>query len=436
MASDQEKEARVGAAKQRFFLSVLTLGVALALVPWFAASAAAGALQWQHGLSPEALTRLVSLVQIGFVVGTFMSAAAGLSDLVSARLLFGGSAWAAGACTLALLFVPPGPRALILLQTFQFGIGFFLAGVYPPAMKMAATWARDARGLAIGTIVAALTLGKAVPWLMGGVVAQEGPIGAGAGSWVLVGATGAAVLGGGVVLIAYKDGPYPFPTRPFRWRRALDVIAHRPTRLATYAYLGHMWEVYAMWALVPAFVAAHLALKGDLGSLSGALAHPGAAGYLAFGVIGIGAIGAVSAGWLADRIGRERVAGSAMAVSGTLAATLGWLLGAPSWLVVPLLLIWGITVVADSAQFSALVTEVAPADSVGTALTLQTSAGFLLTVVTLEAVPRIVAAVGWGWGFALLAPGPWLGILALRALQPLRALERPPAPHPPQTNEV
>jgi len=380
---------------------MLSVAVLLAMSPWFTASAAGDTFRVALGLTGGQVAWLTGAVQVGFVAGTLLAAILNLADIVPSRTYFAVCALLAAGAN-GLLLLPSGFEALLVLRFFT---GFFLAGVYPPAMKMVATWFRSGRGMAIGTVVGALTVGKAAPFLLraGAGDALEG---------VVLGASLAAVAGGLLVMALYRDGPAPFPRRPFRWGLVATVIRHRETRLATWGYLGHMWELYAVWSSIGLFFAAHLA---------GRVPDPAAgAGFLAFWVIAVGGLGAVGAGLLADRVGRERVAAGALLVSGTMALTLGWLVGAPTWLVLPLALIWGITVVADSAQFSALVTEVVPPHAAGTALTLQTSMGFLLTTVTIQAVPWLAETVGWGPAFALLVPGPVVGIWAMARLRAVR----------------
>jgi len=310
----------------------------------------------------------------------------------------------------ALLVAAPGFAAALVLR---FLTGLFLAGVYPPAMKMIATWFRSARGLAIGTIVGALTLGKASPYLvraLGGTRLETTVLAASAG------AVAAALLVGW----GYREGPFPFARRPFSWRLVGTVVRHRPTRLAIGGYLGHMWELYAMWAFVYVFFVDFFLARGTGEARAGVLS-----GGVAFAVIGTGALGCVLAGAWADRLGRERVTIWAMAASGACALLMGWLLHAPVPLALAVALVWGFAVVADSAQFSAVVTEVAPAHAVGTALTFQTALGFLLTSVTLTAVPLLREAGGWPLAFGVLALEPAAGIVAMRRLGGLRIAAPP-----------
>mgnify|MGYP006278819015 CR=1 FL=1 len=370
---------------------------------WFTASAVAPELQVRWGLSASQIGWLTTSVQLGFVAGTAVAAVLNLADLVPSRTYFAATALLGSGANALLLLAPAYPAALVV----RFFTGFFLAGVYPPAMKMISTWFREARGLAIGTVVGALTLGKASPYLFKAFpdVSLSG---------VVLGASGAALVGGILVLVAYREGPFPFSRSPFSWGLVGRVVRHRPTRLAIGGYLGHMWELYAVWVLAAPFYLAYFDGRGAWNPALGSL-------LMGFGVIGAGALGSVVAGSWADRWGRERVASGAMVVSGVCSLSLGWLLGGPMWLVVPLGLIWGFSVVADSAQFSALVADVTPGDAVGTALTLQTSLGFALTGVSIQASFRMSEALGWGPALSLLAVGPVLGIGAMRRLAGLRS---------------
>ncbi|MBV9110563.1 MAG: MFS transporter [Gemmatimonadetes bacterium] len=395
-------------------LALLAVAELLGMSLWFTASAVAPQLRALWHLTSQQAAWLTTVVQLGFVAGTAVAALLNLADVLPARPYFAVSAVAAAAVN-ALLPVAPGFAAALLLR---FVTGFFLAGVYPPAMKMIATWFRSGRGLAIGTVVGALTLGKATPYLMRAFEgARLAP--------VVLTASAGAVIGGLLVAAAYRDGPYAFARRPFSWQLAGTVARDRPTRLAIAGYLGHMFELYAVWTWIPAFLAAGAAASGVPASRHAWV------DVAAFGAIGAGMLGCVLGGWAADRFGRARWVNLSMAVSGACCLLAGPVFGTSFGALVALAWVWGFFVVADSAQFSAMVTEVAPGHAVGTALTLQTSIGFLLTMVTIQGIPAIVEVAGWRWAFAVLALGPALGILAIQRFAAVTAArEAPPAAVP------
>ncbi|MCG8459773.1 MAG: MFS transporter [Holophagales bacterium] len=383
-------------------LLLVSVAELLGMSLWFTASAVAPSLRELWQLSADQTAALTTAVQVGFVAGTALAALVNLADVVPSRWFFAVSALC-GAGVNALLLVAPGYGTALMLR---FATGFFLAGVYPPAMKMIATWFRSARGLAIGTVVGALTVGKATPYLAKAF--------SGADHRLVVGsASVAAVLGGLLVAVFYRDGNFRFPRRRFSWSLVGTVARHRETALAVGGYLGHMWELYAMWTWLPAFLAASAARAAAGESVS---ADAAAVDMVTFGAIAAGGLGCVWGGWAADRVGRARVVNQAMAVSGLCCLGVGLLFGLDPWLLAPVVWLWGFFVVADSAQLSAMVTEVAPQHAVGTALTLQTSLGFLLTIVPLHLVPRLAEAWGWAWAFAILALGPALGIAAIRRM--------------------
>jgi MFS family permease len=377
-------------------LALLAVAELLGMSLWFAASAVSAQYRALYDLSPSETGWLTTVVQIGFVVGTATSALLNLADVVPSRRLFALSA-VAGAAANAGLLAFDGYRVALLCR---FLTGVALAGVYPPAMKMIATWFRARRGLAVGTIVGALTVGKATPYLVHAIP--------GAGIRPVVAATSvAALLAAAVVTFGYRDGPYPFPPRPFSWGLVGTIVRERRWRLATGGYLGHMWELYAAWTWLPVFIAA-----------SG-LASTAASG-VAFAALAVGGLGCVWGGLTADRRGRERLVTVAMAASGVCAALIGLTFGRSAALLVVVALLWGFFVIADSAQFSVLVTESVPPHAVGTALTVQTSIGFLLTMLSIQLVPLLAARVGWRYAFVFLAAGPALGIASIRRLARLR----------------
>jgi len=387
---------------RRRVLLLLAATQLLAMAPWFSASAVAPALTRIWSLSPGATAWLTISVQLGFVAGAIVSAMLILADRLSARRLITGSAVVAAAATLGVSLAP-GVRTAI---AFRLLTGAALAGVYPPGMKIAAGWFKEGRGLAIGILVGALTLGSASPHLVRWAVSPD--------AWriVLVVAAVSAVVGGLLVLLIPNDGPFAAPSPPFSLAAAPRILKDRAVALANLGYLGHMWEVYAMWAWMAAFVAAsEHARRGDQSDVSGLAA------LVTFAVVGSGSIGCWLGGKYGDRSGRSVVTSVAMLISGTCALTVGIVFGGSLLLLVPLLLVWGISVVADSAQFSAAVSELAPREYVGTALTLQTSMGFLLTCATIYMLPLVAASIGWRWTMSVLAIGPALGIWAMLTLR-------------------
>ena len=386
-------------------LALLAVAELLGMSLWFTAGATAPQLRALWSLDASAAAMLTTFVQLGFVAGTATAAVLNLADVVPARRYMAVSAVLAALANAALLLATGYGAALVARAL----TGFFLAGVYPPAMKMAATWFRSARGLAIGTIVGALTVGKAMPYLSGALPGLRW-------QWVVATASIGALLAAALIALAYRDGPFAFPQRRFSIRLVGTVLRDRPTRLAIGGYLGHMWELYAMWSLVAVFFLDYFTTRQD------AVAASAAAGIVAFGAIASGGVGSVLAGTWADRLGRERITIWSMVVSGACSLVIGWLTFLPALLLVLLALVWGFAIVADSAQFSALVTEVAPAHAVGTALTLQTSLGFLLTAFSIWLAVAVSEALGWGPAFSLLAFGPALGIWAMATLKRVRSL--------------
>jgi MFS family permease len=367
---------------------------------WFSASASVPAIQAQWRLADSTAARLTLAVQLGFVWGTLVSAVTNLPDVVNTRRLFAASALLAALSNAAFgLFARTTTSGIPL----RFATGFFLAGVYPPAMKIMATWFLRGRGMALGVLIGALTIGKASPYLVNAL---------GAGGWrghVLF-ASLLAVFGGTIVLFFVGDGPYSAGNAPFDIRKVGEVFRNRGVRLANFGYLGHMWELYAMWTWAPVMIRASFAESGS---------PPVLAEAASFLVLGAGSIGCVLAGILADRLGRTVVASSALAVSGACCLVVGFLFGAAPALLLTVMAVWGAAVVADSAQFSACVTELGDPRYLGTALTIQVCLGFLLTTFSIRMMPPLIRAVTWRYAFAFLAPGPAFGVFSMLRLRGL-----------------
>jgi MFS family permease len=342
-------------------LGFLALAELLGMTLWFSASAVVPALQEEWDLSSASATWLTMSVQIGFVAGTLFSAFLNLPDIMNSRHLVAVSALLGAGSNAAFALLANG---LALGVALRFLTGVFLAGIYPPGMKLAASWSRRHRGFAIGLLVGALTVGSASPHLIRAVTNLP---------WqnVVVVSSVLAVAGGGIVLTLVGDGPFAAPRARFDPGFMIRSLSQRGLRLANLGYFGHQWELYAMWTWVPVFLAQ--AMESQSGSAT-------LAGMIAFSVIAVGGIGSILAGVLSDRLGRTAVASGAMVLSGSMALLAAVLFDAPLAVLTPVLLVWGLTVVADSAQFSAAVTELSPPEYVGTALTMQTAMGFLLTL--------------------------------------------------------
>ncbi len=339
-------------------------------------------------------------VQIGFVVGTFVSGLLNLPDIIPSRKLFAIAAILGAISNAAFALLADG---LIVGIAFRLLTGLFLAGVYPPGMKLATTWTVRNRGLAVGLVVGALTIGSASPHLVRSLVDFEWP-------QVVLVSSALAALGGAIVFFFVEEGPFATRGAKFDPRFLQRMFTDRSLRLANLGYLGHMWELYAMWTWIPVFLNELLTDRGQ---------SPTAASVLAFSIIAVGGASCVAAGLVADRYGRTATTSALMALSGGSAIAAIFLTSATLWLLLPVLFLWGATIVADSAQFSAAISELSPPEYVGSALTIQTSLGFLLTLGSIQLVPVIVDFAGWPGAFALLAVGPALGIVAMLSLRRL-----------------
>lgn len=377
-------------------LVLLSVILVLTMTTWFSASAVLPQLRDAWDLSDGEAAWLTISVQLGFVTGAVVSSLLNLSDVVPPMRLLTLGAVGAAVANLAVS-VAEGSAPAIALRA---ATGFFLAGVYPSALKEAATWFRRSRGLALGILVGALTVGTAAPHLVNGLGGLDPDV-------VLV-VTSLTTLVGASLAFLVESGPYPFPQANFDPGQARLVFANRGVRLVALGYFGHMWELYAMWAW---FLIFFRSVSGDPDAAAPALAT--------FAVIGIGGLGCVLGGVLGDRWGRPETAAAMMVVSASCALLIGAISTAPSWLVLALGLVWGFSVVGDSAQFSTMVTERANQAYVGTALTLQLAVGFTLTVATIWLVPIWEESFGWRWAFAFLAPGPIVGVIAMLRLKRL-----------------
>lgn len=378
---------------------VLVAGTQVAaLATWFSASAVAPALQAEFQLRAAQTALLTSSVQIGFVAGAVTSAALNLADRWNPARLYGVSALLAAACTAAFPLLTHGATSAVAIRALT---GYFLAGVYPVGMKLVASWSEpSARGRAFGLLIGALTVGSALPQLIREFDRLPW-------SSVMASAAAIAAAGGVVALLTVRVGPgHASGRHTLQLGYAVHMFRLRRARLVNIGYFGHMWELYALWTWLPAYVAAGLASREG--------GTPTRVGLISFFAIGVaGAAGCFIGGWVSDRAGRAPAAVGALVMSGTCCLASPLFFGAPTEVLVIFMGVWGISVIADSGVFSTALSESVEARHVGTALTTQTAVGFSLTVVSIQLIPVLATWASWRYAFVVLAVGPALGITSM-----------------------
>lgn len=388
-------------------LAKICLGIIFAMTPWFSATAILPELRAHWNFTDALGAWMTNGVQIGFVVGALAASITNLPDLVPVRKLMASAAIVAGALNLALLIAPSAEIAVGL----RFLTGIALALVYPPAMKLVTTWFIRGRGLALGLVIGGLTLGSAFPHLIHAATSSI--------DWrfVVMLTSGLSILAGLIFLFMVTEGPHSYAKAIFNPAQIGIILKDKGVALANLGYFGHMWELYAMWGWFLVFMRAALERNG--------MNIVSQASLITFVVVASGVIGCILGGWMADRIGRTATTAWMMGVSAICALVIGFFFTGPLWILIAVSIVWGISIIGDSAQFSAMVTEIADSRLVGTALAFQMGVGFALTVVSIQVLPYFAAWIGgWQWAFLFLVPGPIIGVIAMLVLRRMPVAEK------------
>ncbi len=395
-----------------FLLPMLVLSLLSCTSLWFAGNAVLGDLTTAWNLGPHALGWTISSVQFGFLLGTLGSASIGLPDRFAPRHIF----FVCALCGAALTALPILIQGFTPLLIMRFLTGVCLAGIYPIAMKLAASWySKDVLGLAMGYLVSALALGTSVPHLIRGVgkgLPWQG---------VLLVVSSIAVCGAFVVLTRVPEGPYGKhvkPAEPVEEESSKGVLreifASKDFRAAAFGYVGHMWELYAFWAFVPPMLKWHADYHGYTFDVS----------MWSFAVIAAGGLGCVLGGYLSRAVGSAHTASIMLLLSGVCSLGAPLFFFAPRALFILIMFIWGVTVIGDSAQFSTLYSKSAPPKLVGSAITIVTALGFGITIVSIELVSWLNDSFELPYIFPLIALGPVLSFLFMRHLRHHEKAER------------
>ena len=383
-----------------FVLALISICLIGALGTWFSATVILPELTLRTQLGESQQVWLTNAVQLGFVLGAVLIAFFNISDSMSLTVLIALSCTLAALANLLLLWTDT-PFGMITLRLMT---GAALSGVYPPVVKLIATWFQKGRGIAMGIIIGALTIGSAMPHLFRAIAAEA--------NWMFViwASSLTTFLAGLIFLFFMSEGPFAFARTRFDPLQIIQVIRSKPLTLVNIGYVGHMWELYAMWAWILTFA--------RFSEQSFEVFPFGTPEYFSFFIISVGAIGCVIAGRLSDVYGRCYTTAILMLVSGVCAFSIGFLVDISPLLFTAVALLWGMTIVADSGQFSTAVTELSEPHLVGTALTFQMALGFGVTVIAVWLVPIAAQWLGsFRWAFLFLVPGPFIGAIAMLSLR-------------------
>lgn len=384
-------------------LGIISLAELFALSIWFSASAIVPELEKQWNTNSFWGGWITGAVQVGFVVGALISASYSLADRFNPRKLFAAAALMGSLANGLFIFCDGMAVGLVL----RFFTGIALAGVYPVAVKLVSLWFPRGRGLAIGILIGSLTMGSALPHFIVAFMSDFN------WKWIIAVSTILAFISSAIMLLVLPDPPAQAKSASaISWKMLTKVIRNKPVMLANYGYFGHMWELYAMWTWIPSFLYASMlpSYHAQDAILIGTT--------VSFLVIGVsGAIGCILGGWFADRFGRTLSTMISMAISGSCALIIGFTYQQSFFITMIVAVIWGVFVIADSAQFSAAVTEVSEPEYMGTALTFQMAIGFLITVLSINLISVLPDFIGWKWTFSTLAIGPLFGIVSMLKLR-------------------
>ncbi|MEB3100831.1 MFS transporter [Ferviditalea candida] len=381
----------------------IAVSVLFSLSLWFSASVVLEEIEKAWNAGKGYGPWITAAVQLGFISGSLISSLTALPDRMNPRRLFALSSLLGAAFNGWILVAHHAEAGLLL----RFLTGVSLAGVYPVGVKLLSQWFPRKRGLGIGVLIAALTLGSALPHFVAAYALAFN------WKWIIAASSILAVAAAAFMQWVLPDVPKAAGKQArLSFGKLREILANRPIMLANYGYFGHMWELYAVWTWLPMF------LKASFASLPNTAFHQSAGEWYSFLIIGVaGAFGCIAGGLLADKIGRARLSGGAMAVSALCSITIGFTYGQAVWITLLIALVWGIAVIADSAQFSAAVTEYSNPEYVGTALTFQMAVGFFISVFSINLIPFLQSWIGWQWVFAVLAIGPALGVISMGYLR-------------------
>lgn len=381
-------------------ISVLVLAQVSALSLWFISAAVLPDMLLDHDISALAQAALSSAVAAGFVVGALVSAFTGLSDRFDPRKVFASCAFVAALSGFALMLLQPGGSASIAMR---FLTGAMLAGVYPVGMKIAVGWGKEDRGLLVGLLVGALTFGSASPHLVAWL---------GGADWQITIAivSTLTLVSGGLILLCGL-GPYHARAPAFQMSAIAEAWTNKRVRYAYLGYFGHMWELYAMWAWIG--VATQISYQATMNEAD-AISFSKLTAFLA---IGLGGLTCFAGGIMADRIGKAQVTIIAMVISGFAALATAATFGGAPWVTFTFVILWGLAIIPDSPQFSALVADASPPQVAGSLMTFQTAIGFALTIFTVQLTPVFVEATSWPAAMVVMALGPAFGVYFMRKLR-------------------